>query len=240
VVHAQSPKAQGESAAFAILAWDQGEFEFRPSPGQATRSITRSTLDLVMEGARVADSRVRLQGIYPNPNLVPWPTLPTSRLASNLEIAAKDLPVLTFLDGFHSFDEVIAASGLPEVNVLQVCATLQDAGRLVVLNPAISVVAVPDLDGTPNGPCLLSKGHEAHWRVMGPYRARPIENVRLSLGTGTPVVAVRFRRGVSDREVAVPVGLMKAHGIQKGSKISIRPDSLLASDNSLTLMPLGE
>jgi len=239
VVHAQIAKAEGELAAFAILAWDQGEFEFHTTLVQSVRTISRSLPDLVMEAARIADSRSHLLDIFPDPSLVPWASLPVAKLARNLKLSDEAQQVLTFMDGYRTLGEIIAASGQTDVSVLQVCTTLQHAGWLVPLRPTISVAAVPAMDVALDGPWLLSKAHEVRWMAMGPYGARPIEHVRLLLTTGTLVVSVRFLRQMNDQEVGVPAAILQSQQISKGTWISIRPDPLLASNNSLTLIPLG-
>lgn len=181
VVHAETAKAQGESAAFDILEWDQGGFEFITIAVKAPATIKRSVPDLLMEAARTTDSRKHLSGIFPDLNLVPWTSLKEPMLTRDLRIFPEDRPVLGFLDGYRTFMEIINDSGLGDVAVLQVCATLQAAGRLTVLKPTVSVAVAAARTGffKKAEHVKVAKIHEAHWLAMGPYGANPIGHLRI-------------------------------------------------------------
>jgi hypothetical protein len=251
VVHAQTAAAQGEAAAYEILAWDQGEFEFATTSQQGLSTISRAVPDLLMEAARTTDSRSHLGGIFPDLDLVPWPTVPRAKAAKDLRIAEEYLGAIAFLDGYRTFREIIAASGLTDVGVLQVCAALQGAGRLAVLDPCVAVAVAPAKPGFlakgyqgklsmaneahwqamlgPYGkqhqPCLLSRAHEAHWKAMGPYAARPIEQVLVLMPGGTKLAPVHFAKDASEHSIEMPRELMEAWQVQEGAPVRIRPSA---------------
>ena len=225
VVHAETAKAQGEPAAFDILEWDQGGFEFVTTQVKTAATIKRSVPDLLMEAARTTDSRKHLSGIFPDLNLVPWPTLREPKLTKDLKLFAEDRGALDFLDGYRTFLEIIAASELSDVSVMQVCATLQAAGRLALLKPTISVSVAAAKAGffQKNDQVKLSKTHEAHWLAQGPYGANPIERVRMVLPRGATVAPVQFVKGMSEQTIGIPRELMQSWELPEGLFVSIRP-----------------
>jgi hypothetical protein len=253
VVHAQTEAAQGEAAAYEILAWDQGEFEFATAPPQLLSTISRTVPDLLMEAARTTDSRSHLAGIFRDLDRVPWPTVPRAKAAKDLRIPEEYLPAIAFLDGYRTFQEIIAASGLTDVGVLQVCAALQGAGRLEVLDPSITMTIAPAKPGFlhkgyqgklsmaneahwqamlgPYGkrhqPCLLSKAHEARWKAMGPYGARSIEQVFILLPDGPKLAPVHFTKDADEQAIEVPRELMEAWQVSEGRQVGIRPSAAL-------------
>jgi hypothetical protein len=225
VIHAETAKAQGESAAFDILEWDQGGFEFITTPVQAAASIKRSVPDLLMEAARTTDSRKHLSGIFPDLNLVPWPTLKEPQLTKDLRIFAEDRLTLDFLDGYRTFREIIADSGLGDVSVLQVCATLQAAGRLALLKPTVSVAVSTARNGffKKAERVKVAKLHEAHWLAMGPYGANPIGHLRIVWPRGSVLAEVQFVKGMSDQTIGISRELMQSWELPEGVFVGIRP-----------------
>lgn len=225
VVHAETPLTAGESAAFEVLEWDKGEFEFAAMKVKVPTSIKRSVPDLLMESARTFDSRKRLRGIFPNLHAVPWPTQREPQLTQGLKLFAEDRRVLPFLDGYRDFMEVVAVSEQNEVTVLQTCHTLYSAGRLEVLEPEIHATVVPLKTGLfkKGGHVELSKNLETRWRNLGPYLDQPVRNVRLIGPEGPAVEQVQFTGGLDENVVAIPKELMQAWGMPEGILVGIRP-----------------
>jgi hypothetical protein len=225
VVHAETAKALGESAAFDILEWDQGGFEFVTTQVKAQISIKRSVPDLLMEAARTTDSRKHLSGIFPDLNLAPWPTLKEPQLTKDLRIFAEDRPVLAFLDGYRTFMEIITESGLGDVSVLQVCATLQAAGRLSLLKSTVPVAVATARAAffKKAEQVKVAKIHEARWLAMGPYGASPIGHLRIAWPRGSVLAEVQFVKGMSDQTIGIPKELMQSWELPEGFFVGIRP-----------------
>lgn len=225
VVHAETPNALGESAAFEILEWESGEFEFVASTTKPPASIRRSVPDLLMESARTSDNRRRFRSIFPNLRAVPWPTLSGDALTAGLKIFQEDRRVLPYLDGYRSFLEIAAVSEQSEVTVFQTCLHLKEAGRLEVLEPDQNLSVIPMKTGLfkRGGHVELSKDIETHWRTLGPYAAGPIRRVRLTWPQGPAVEQVDFVSGLQPRQVAIPKELMQTWGLPEGMFISVRP-----------------
>jgi len=225
VVHAETPEVLGESAAFDILEWNQGEFEFISGKFKAPTSIKRSVTDLLMEAARTTDSRKYLRGIFPNLHQVPWPTCPEPALTEGLRVFAEDRKVLPFLDGYRTFLEVMAATEMSEVSVLQTCATLRAAGRLTLLEPSLSLAVVPLKSGffRKADRIELAREVEARWLAHGPYGADPIGKVRILWPEGLAVEQVQFVKGLSEQTIGIPRELMQSWGLPEGIFVTVRP-----------------
>lgn len=225
VVHAETPQTVGESAAFEVLEWDKGEFEFAAAKFKVPTSIRRSVQDLLMESARTADSRKRFRAVFPNLHAVPWPILKEPQLTQGLKLFAEDRRILPFLDGFRDFTEVMAVSSMTEISVLQTSLVLKEAGRLQVLEPSVTVSATPMKSGffRKADHVELSKTVESVWKMMGPYRLEPIRNVRIIWPDGPAVEPVQFVAGLEDQSLSIPKELMQAWNLPEGIFVSVRP-----------------
>jgi hypothetical protein len=225
VIHAETPQVLGESAAFEILEWDKGEFEFMALKFTCPNSIRRSVPDLLMEAARTSDSRKHLKGIFPNLHAVPYPTLPQPELTRGLKLFAEDRKVLPFLDGYRTFLEVMAVAEQSEVAVLQTARMLKEAGRLTLLDPALHLTVRPLKTGLfkKADHVELSRSAEAKWKTIGPYGQAPITNVRIVWPEGPAISPVTFVGGLDEQVVAIPKELMQSWGLPEGIFVSIRP-----------------
>jgi hypothetical protein len=224
VIHAESQSARGELAAFDLLEWVSGHFEFLTTQVQVSPTIRRTVQDLLMDSARLHDSRKRLITLFPRLTVVPWPTLPAPQLLEGLKLFAEERRILPYFDGFRDFQDVMAASGQHDVAVLQAAAILKDAGRLEILDPDTHLTVSLLKSG------LFKKGDhvelpqalEARWSSLGPYRQR-IRNLRVMGSSGPVVGRVEFAAGLADKHVAIPRELMQAWGLTEGSHVKVRP-----------------
>ena len=225
VVHAETPQVLGESAAFDILEWDHGEFEFITTKFKAPTTIKRGVQDLLMEAARTTDSRKHLRGIFPNLNVVPWPTLNEPLLTAGLRVFTEDRRVLPFLDGYRTFQEIMAVSEQSEVSVLQICSTLKAAGRLSILEPSVSLSVAPLKSSffRKSTQVELPKSVEARWLTQGPYGGSPITSVRILWPEGLAVEQVAFVKGMAETSIGIPRELMQSWGLPEGIFVTVRP-----------------
>lgn len=225
VIHAETPQTSGESAAFEVLEWDKGEFEFMPSQIKAPTTMHRTVQDLLMESARTADSRKHLRSIFPNLHAVPWPRLTGEKLTHGLKLFPEDHQVIPFLDGFRDFIEVMASSEQSEVGVLQTCLLLKEAGRLQVLEPAVTLSVVPRKGSffRKADHVELSRTVASVWSYMGPYKWDPVRNVKIIGPEGTAIQPVKFVDDLEDQTVGIPKELMQSWGLPEGIFVSIRP-----------------
>lgn len=249
VIHAVSGKTQGGSAAFDILEWETGEFEFVAIASKGYTTIKRSLPDLLMEAAKTTDTRRHLADSFPDLNAAPWPGMPEPRLSADLAIPAEDRGCLALLDGYRTFTEIIAESGQTQVSVLQVCATLLAAKRLTLLQATATLATLAVKPGLTQKSDLvrLAKSHETRWLAMGPYKAKPINNVKIAGGqytlnlpgggygvmpiervrvvwaSGSAVLPVLFGKTVTDETIGIPPKLLQAWGLPEGTPVDVRP-----------------
>ncbi len=224
VIHAETPQLAGESAAFDILEWDKGEFEFVASAIKVPTSIRRSVNDLLMESARTSDSRRRLRGIFPSLRAVPWPTLEGDALSQGLRLFPEDRKVIPYLDGYRNFLEVMSASEQNEVAVLQTCLTLREANRLQVLEPEVSLSVIPLKGGLfkRTDRVVISKAFEAKWLAQGPYRKAGVTHVRISWPEGPVIEQVAFA-SMDDQHISIPKEFMQVWNLPEGMFVTLRP-----------------
>jgi hypothetical protein len=224
VIHAETQSAKGEMAAFEILEWVTGHFEFLTTHVQVPATIRRTVPDLLMDSARLQDSRKRLITIFPRLTVVPWPTLAAPQLLEGLKLFAEERRILPFFDGYRDFQDVMAASGQHDVAVLQAAAILKDAGRLEVLEPDAHLTVTLLKTGLfKKGDHIeLPKTLEDRWSSLGPYRQR-IRNLRVFWPKGPAVGRVEFVPGLEDKQVAIPRELMQAWGLTEGTHVKVRP-----------------
>lgn len=224
VIHAETLAQRGEMAAFEILEWVTGHFEFLSTQVQVPSSIRRTVPDLLMDSARLSDSRKRLHSLFPRLTSVPWPTLPLARLTEGLKVFEEDRRILPFFDGYRDFQDVMKATGQNDVAVLQAAGILKDAGRLEVLEPDAHVTVVAMKGGLfKKGDRLeLPKAMEGWWTVLGPY-THGVKNLRVIWPDGPAVERVEFVSGLSEHLLSVPRELMQAWNLAEGSHVKVRP-----------------
>lgn len=224
IIHAETLAARGEPAAFEILEWGTGHFEFLTTQVQVATSIRRTMPDLLMDSARLQDSRRRFNAIFPNLTAVPWPTLPTPELLEGVKLFAEERRILPLFDGYRDFHDVMAATGKHDVAVLQAAAILKDAGRLDVLEPDAEVTVIPLKTGffKKRGHLELPRALEAAWTALGPYR-QGVRNLRVIWASGPAVERVEFVSGLPEGQVAIPRELMQAWGLAEGALVKVRP-----------------
>lgn len=230
VIHAETQSSKGEPAAFEILEWVTGHFEFLTTQVQITATIRRTIPDLLMDSARLQDSRKRLNSIFPRLTAIPWPTLPAPQLLEGIKLFKEERQILPFFDGYRSFKDVMAASGQHDVAVLQAAAILKDAGRLDVLEPDVSVTVTLLKTG------LFKKGDHVElsralvdgWTALAPYR-HGVRQLRLHCPRGPCLERVEFMAGMADKQVAIPRELMQAWELTEGSHVVVRPGPHLPS-----------
>lgn len=225
VIHGEAGATRGEMAAFDILEWDRGEFEFIQIKITVPQSIRRSVPDLLMESARTSDSRKRLRGMFPDLGMVPWPTLQEPALTAGIKMYSEDRKVIPFFDGYRTFTEVMATSEQNEVAVLQAASILKEAGRLELVDPALSVTVGLLKTG------FFKKGNhvelplfaQSHWGGLGPYKGQPLTNVRILWPGGPAVEALQFGKDVPDATLLIPKELMQGLGLAEGDGVTVRP-----------------
>ncbi|HJU82599.1 MAG TPA: DUF4388 domain-containing protein [Holophagaceae bacterium] len=224
VVNAEVQGAKGEMAAYEILELTSGTFDFQPSTVQMPQIIRRSVQDLLMDSARVSDSRKRLQAMFPNLGAVPWPKLQGDELTHGLKMFAEEKKLLPFFDGFRDFAEIMEATGQNDVAVMQAAAALMEAGRLDVLEPETTLRVTLLKSGffKKADHLELATGHEQRWKALTPY-ALGIENLRVIWARGPAVYTVKFSGDVDPGTLGMPKEILDAWELSEGMTVKVRP-----------------
>lgn len=225
VVHAESGQALGETAAFELMAWDRGEFEFVTGPVKPVGSIRRSVPDLLMESARTLDTRRRLRGYFPTLDAVPWTYLPEPALTAGLNLAPDARKAIAHFDGYHDFHQVMAATQQNEVAVLEAAFALLEAERLQTFEPSVHLTAAVLKARLFGKADHVEAGviHESRWRGLQPYSHGLITQVRIQWRGGVAQEAVRFNADLADGVIAVPEPLLQSWGIDPAASLMVRP-----------------
>lgn len=224
VIHAETNSEKGEMAAYEILEWTSGNFDFVATSVNTPTTIRRSVQDLVMDSARVSDSRKRLLSLFPDLTAVPYPLVGGDALLEGLKLYGEDRKVIPWFDGYRSFQEIMDATNLNDVAVLQAAATLKEAGRLDALHPELTLRVVLLKGGLfkKTDHVEVAGHHEHHWRAMPPYEPG-IERLRLMWPSGPAVESVQFSTDLEETVIAIPKDLMSAWGLDEGSVVKVRP-----------------
>jgi hypothetical protein len=225
VIHAEMGLLLGEAAAFEALEWERGDFEFVAVKVKSGGMIRRSVPDLLMESARTSDSRKRLRTFFPSLDAVPWASMAEPALSAGLKLFAEDRKVIPHFDGYRDFRQVMQTTDQSEVTVLQAALRLLEAGRLQVLEPAVSLRVVPLKTGLfrKGGHLEVAKSHEGRWQSMGPYGVGRLANLRITLPSGPAVEAAQFVGGLDDGTIAIPKEFMQVWGLTESDNVSVRP-----------------
>lgn len=225
VVHAESGQTIGEVAAFELMTWDRGEFEFVTGAVKPVGSIRRSVPDLLMESARTLDTRRRLRAYFPTLDAVPWTYLPEPALTSGLNLSAEARKVIPHFDGYHDFHQVMAATQQNEVAVLEAAFVLLEADRLKTFEPSVPLAIAPLKARLFSKAAHVEVGviHESRWRGLQPYSHGLISQVRIQWRGGVAQEAVRFNAGLADGVIAVPESFLPGWGVDPSSLVVVRP-----------------
>ena len=225
VVHAETAQALGETAAFDILEWDQGSFEFVTTPVKVPTTIKRSVPDLLMEAARTTRFPQAPVGHLPGPEpgaLADPEGAPAHQGPADLRRGPARarlpgrLPHLLRDHRRFGTGRRERAAGVRH---------LQAAGRLTLLKPTVAVTTTVAKGGffQKAEQVKVAKIHEAHWLAMGPYGANPIGHLRIVWPRGSVLAQVQFVKGMSDQTIGISRELMQSWELPEGIFVSIRP-----------------
>ncbi len=224
VVNAEVQGLKGEMAAYEILEFHTGNFDFLPTTVQTPQIIRRSVQDLLMDSARVSDSRKRLHGLFPSFSAVPWPTLSGDELTQGLKMFAEEKKLLPFFDGYRDFTEIMESTGQNDVAVLQTAAALKEAGRLEVFEPEVTLrVGLLKSGFFKKANALeVAKSHEDHWKALMPY-ALGVGNLRVIWPKGPAVYTVKFTAEADPGAILMPKEIMDGWELSEGMTVKVRP-----------------
>jgi CheY-like chemotaxis protein len=126
VIHAETAGVEGAKALFRLLAWDRGNFAFRPEPVPDVARIKASTRTLLREGLRQIKEWERLAFALPAGDA--HARLRTKRGALPNVIHPLTQEVLSVLAQHSRVRDVVDACTFPDYQVLRTLHTLIERG----------------------------------------------------------------------------------------------------------------
>ena len=226
IVHAECGTLSGEDAAYELLALEKGSFVFSPNAVFSARTITRPIQDLVMEAARIADSKNRLFGMFPNQQAVPYFKEKGENKMKGAKLYAEDKDIAQHINGYNDFEEITSASGYKKLAVLQTVAVLKEADKADTVEPLTRVKVVRQKGFFfKSREISVSRSLESAWKKMEPYR-EGFQKVKITNGKDPVTVSiVRFDDKLNPGEVAIPDAKMLELGLKEGDDLWLKPSA---------------
>jgi formylglycine-generating enzyme required for sulfatase activity/transposase-like protein len=144
IVDAESGVLNGEEALYRVLSFEHGTLGVDFAPSQRGRRINLSTPRLLLEAAKRSDERARLLRRIGSRGQV-FSVNAAAAAQRARDLGSEELEVLSLFDGVRSFEEVIATSGLPDNQTLNIGVRFYEAGLLTpnALGRSTTLVKVP-------------------------------------------------------------------------------------------------
>jgi hypothetical protein len=140
VAQASCGAVEGEKALFRLLAWGEGSFSFRPTPGPVEVRIQAPTRALLLEGVRQLDEWKRLRGQLPARDAHVALKVDNGSLPNVVQPLTQE--VLLLLELYTQVGDIVDHSSFPDYQVLRTLHTLVQRG--IVELRAASPMPPPD------------------------------------------------------------------------------------------------
>lgn len=174
LVHAEIGPHVGEVAIYTLMGWLQGDFNFEPDAVAPEDSLTTTTEQLLLDGARRVEEWGDIKKVIPSTNVVFKFSAGGSPSTVNLQ--PNEWQVLTQVNGARTVAEIAEEMGRDEFSVAKVLYGLNSAGLLIEgEKPAAPPRA------TVNGNFFASLSDEV-LDILGPLGPMVIEEVVDALG----------------------------------------------------------
>jgi hypothetical protein len=128
VIHAVSEAQMGETAVFALMAWQEGTFRFVPNQAAPEASISTSTDQLLEEGSRKSKEWAEVMRVLPGMDAIF--RLSPSGSPSVVSLEPNEWQVLAQVDGVRDVSDVADALDWDEFDVAKVLVRLVTGGLL--------------------------------------------------------------------------------------------------------------
>ena len=128
LIHAVTGPQIGEKGLFTLLGWSEGEFSFSPNIDAPEQSISLSTEQMLLEGARQAEQWEDIKDVISSTDVVF--TISTSGSTDTVSLKPIEWQVLAQVNGERSVIEIAEILGLHEFEVARIIFSLTIAGLL--------------------------------------------------------------------------------------------------------------
>ena len=132
VISAVHGDIKGEKALYRMLRWGEGKFQYQPLEFTVSRSISRSTEALLMEGMRQLDEWETLQSRMPEPETVLRLDKKQDELPGDLRPATQE--VLLLLEFYQTVGDIVEKSAFTDYETCKSIIGLIQKGILVPIS----------------------------------------------------------------------------------------------------------
>jgi sulfatase modifying factor 1 len=168
IVDAECGTLDGEPALYRILALNQGSVVADFGASGRPRRISTSTQQLLLEGATRSDRRVRALRRIGDLSLV-FGVVSSIAARHARDLGPEELAVLSLFDGHRSIEQILAATELPEHEVLEISAGFLEQGMLRLSLQPITDSGTPPSAGTGS----MAMSYRPFVGTVKPEPARP-------------------------------------------------------------------
>ena len=135
MVHAELGEIKGEEAVYELAIWNDGEFNFEPDVEPATRTISKSNTNLLMEAARRLDEWRVLSRKIPNLDMVPEFVVEQGSDRGQINLNTHEWLMLSKINGKTDIRTIAKISNLPVFDVCKVLYGLVTHGLVALKEP---------------------------------------------------------------------------------------------------------
>lgn len=225
VYNAECGSLSGEDAAYELLALESGRYAFISEYLMTDRVIHQPFQNLVMEAAKILDSKRRLLSMFPNPHAVPYALEKGENRYKGAKLYAEDKVVAAEIDGYNDFEEITAITGYKHLVVLQTAAVLLEANKIGLVEPRIKAKVEKRRSLFFKAKDIaVSEAVRMLWNGMPPYKGGP-DKVKLLDLADRKVLEVNFDSKLRGNVIAIPEDRFAELGIQEGDEIWLKPSA---------------
>jgi uncharacterized protein DUF4388 len=150
IVHAELGDIKGEEAVYELAIWNDGEFHFEPDVEPATRSISKSNTNLLMEAARRLDEWRVLSRKISNLDSIPEFVVDQGSDRGQIQLNTHEWLILSKINGKQGIREIAKGSNLPVFDICKVLYGLVTHGLVALKEPPAQVPEPPKAATTTN------------------------------------------------------------------------------------------
>jgi hypothetical protein len=135
IIHAELDELNGEEAVYELAIWNDGEFNFEPDVEPATRTISKSNTNLLMEAARRLDEWRVLSRKIPNLDMIPEFVVDQGSDRGQNNLNTHEWLMLSKINGKTDIRTIAKSSNLPVFDVCKVLYGLVTHGLVALKEP---------------------------------------------------------------------------------------------------------
>lgn len=124
VVHAHTPRTQGEDAIWELFSWARGRIVYNDGVAMPPSTISKTNSELIIHGLKISSKLNEDMLNLPPPNTVL--KLNTENMKSNekLQLDASEWNFLILVDGKRTLKEILEETNLSSVKTIQLISKL--------------------------------------------------------------------------------------------------------------------